>query len=83
MCPLSSAPRLFVRSLLVTTSFVFVILGVQQGSPVVVQTLVATTPLFVLAVESSTGRRTAPPRRAPCVAATVVAVVRGARSCCA
>ena len=45
--PLSSAPRLFIRSLLVTTSFVLVILGVQQGSPVVVQTLVATTPLFV------------------------------------
>ena len=43
-----------VRSapLLVTTSFVFIILGVQQGSPVVVQTMVATTPLFVLAAES-------------------------------
>ena len=56
--PLSSAPRLFARSLLVTTSFVFVIVGVQQGSPVVVQTMVATTPLFVLAVEGyRTGTR--------------------------
>ena len=48
--PLRAAPRLFVRSLLVTTSFIFIILGVQQGTPVVVQTLVATTPLFALAV---------------------------------
>lgn len=60
--PLSSAPRLFIRSLLVTTSFVLVILGVQQGSPVVVQTMVATTPLFVLAAESYR-TRTRPPRR--------------------
>jgi len=72
--PLSSAPRLFIRSLLVTTSFVLVILGVQQGSPVVVQTLVATTPLFVLAVESyRTGTR--PPRRALGAALLVVAGV--------
>lgn len=72
--PLSSAPRLFVRSLLVTTSFVLVILGVQQGSPVVVQTLVATTPLFVLAVESYRNR-TRPPRRALGAALLVVAGV--------
>jgi drug/metabolite transporter (DMT)-like permease len=50
--PLSAAPRLVVRSLLVTISFVAIILGVAAGSPVVVQTLVATTPLFALAIES-------------------------------
>ena len=48
------------------------ILGAQSGSPVVVQTLVATTPLFVLAVES-VRRRSAPPIRA--VAAALIVVV--------
>ena len=65
-------PRLLVRSVVVTLYFVFVILGAQSGSPVVVQTLVATTPLFVLAVESIR-RRSAPPIRA--VAAALIVVV--------
>ena len=69
--PLRAAPRLFLRSLLVTSSFVFIILAVQQGSPVVVQTLVATTPLFALAVESWR-TRTWPPRRALGAALLVV-----------
>jgi drug/metabolite transporter (DMT)-like permease len=68
----SDVPRLLGRSVVVTTYFVFVILGAQAGSPVVVQTLVATTPLFVLAVES-VRRRAAPPARAG-VAAGLVAV---------
>jgi drug/metabolite transporter (DMT)-like permease len=72
--PLSSVPRLVGRSLLVTLSFVLIILGVQQGSPVVVQTLVATTPLFVLAVESWR-TRTRPPSRAVAAALLVVAGV--------
>lgn len=50
--PLRSAPILVFRSLLITLTWVLLILGIQQGSPVVVQTLLATTPLFVLAVES-------------------------------
>ena len=40
----SDVPRLLVRSVVVTTYFLFVILGARTGSPVVVQTLVATTP---------------------------------------
>ncbi|MFN8520080.1 MAG: EamA family transporter [Chloroflexota bacterium] len=60
--PWSSAPRLAGRSLLITASYVLVILGVQQGSPVVVQTLVATTPLLVLAVEAMRARRRPPVR---------------------
>ena len=61
--PLASAPQLFVRSIVVTLSFVFIILGVQDGSPVVVQTLVAITPLLALAWESArAGQR--PPSRA-------------------
>ena len=72
--PLREAPRLFVRSLFVTTYFVLVIIGAQQGSPVVVQTLVATTPLFVLAWESIQ-RRSLPPARGVGAAAIVVAGV--------
>ena len=68
----ADVPRLLWRSVVVTTYFVLVILGAQAGSPVVVQTLVATTPLFVLAVES-VRRRSAPPIRAV-LAAAIVAV---------
>jgi len=56
------APRAGVRSLLITLSWVLLILGIQHGSPVVVQTLVATTPLFVLAVESWRSRQRPPAR---------------------
>lgn len=67
----SDIPRLLVRSVVVTTYFVFVIVGAQTGSPVVVQTMVATTPLFVLAAESIR-RGTAPPARAVVAAGIVV-----------
>lgn len=72
--PLRAAPRLMFRSLLTTLSFVCILLGVQQGSPVVVQTVVATTPLFVLAVESWRAR-SRPPARVTAAAALVVAGV--------
>lgn len=67
-------PRLLGRSVVVTTYFVFVIVGAQNGSPVVVQTMVATTPLLVLAIESIQ-RRAAPPARAVVAAGIVVAGV--------
>ncbi len=70
----SDVPRLLGRSVVVTLYFVFVIVGAQAGSPVVVQTLVATTPLFVLAVESALAR-SAPPARAVVAAAIVLAGV--------
>ncbi len=63
-----------------TLYFVSVIIGAQTGSPVVVQTLVATTPLLVLVVES-VRRRSAPPARAVVGALIVgvgVAVILGA-----
>jgi drug/metabolite transporter (DMT)-like permease len=60
--PFSSTPSLLVRSVAVTASFVFIILGVQEGSPVVVQTLVAVTPLLIIGWESLRIRR-APPAR--------------------
>jgi drug/metabolite transporter (DMT)-like permease len=72
--PMRATPRLLFRSLLTTLSFVCILLGVQQGSPVVVQTLLATTPLFVLAAESWR-TRTRPPARALVAATLVVAGV--------
>jgi drug/metabolite transporter (DMT)-like permease len=50
--PVAAAPRLLVRSLAITAYFVLVILAVQRGSPVVVQTIVAVTPLLALGYES-------------------------------
>jgi drug/metabolite transporter (DMT)-like permease len=67
-------PRLLGRSVVVTLYFVFVIVGAQTGSPVVVQTLVATTPLVVLAVES-VRLRSAPPVRSVVASVVVVAGV--------
>jgi drug/metabolite transporter (DMT)-like permease len=60
--PLRAGPRLFGRALVVTTYFVLVILAAQQGSPVVVQTCLATTPLIVLAWESWRARHRPPAR---------------------
>jgi drug/metabolite transporter (DMT)-like permease len=77
--PRSGAPRLLARSLAVTTFFVLVILAVQRGDPVTVQTLVAVTPLIILAWESVRAR-TRPALRAlagALLAAVGVAVVLG------
>jgi drug/metabolite transporter (DMT)-like permease len=70
--PASAAPRLFGRGLVVTSYFVLLILAAQQGSPVVVQTCLAATPLLVLAWESwRLGRRPA----TRILVATVIVVV--------
>ena len=66
------APRLFLRSIVVTAYFVSLIAGAQQGSPVTVQAIAAATPLLVLGWESLSAR-TAPARSA-LAAATIVAV---------
>lgn len=60
--PASAAPRLLVRSVTVTIYFVLVILAVQKGSPVVVQTMVAVAPLLSLGWESLRARRWPAPR---------------------
>jgi drug/metabolite transporter (DMT)-like permease len=65
-------PRLFLRSVIVTIYFVGLIVGAQTGSPVTVQTIVATTPLIVLGWESwRTGQ---PPSRGSLIAAVIVVV---------
>jgi drug/metabolite transporter (DMT)-like permease len=65
-------PRLFVRSVVVTVYFVALIIGAQAGSPVTVQTIVATTPLIVLGWES--WRTRSLPSPAAVAAAVVVTV---------
>lgn len=72
--PRSATPRLLLRSLTATSYFVLVILAVQRGSPVVVQTLVATTPLLLLVWESL-ATRALPARRALAGALLVLAGV--------
>lgn len=68
----SDAPPLFIRSVVVTVYFVALIVGAQSGSPVTVQTFVATSPLLVLAWES--WRAEALPSRAAFAAAVMVIV---------
>ena len=59
-------PRMVVRAAAITTYFLLVIVAVGQGSPAVVQTMVATTPLWALGYEwGREGRRP----RAPALAA--------------
>jgi drug/metabolite transporter (DMT)-like permease len=70
--PLGATPRLFGRALIVTAYFVLLILAAQNGSPAVVQTCLATTPLLVLAWESWRARRSPPGRL---LAASVLVVV--------
>ena len=60
--PASGIPRLLLRSVAVSSYFVLVILAVQQGSPVVVQTLLAVTPLLILGYESLRARAWPAPR---------------------
>lgn len=72
--PAGEAPRLFGRSLVVTAYFVLLILAAQSGSPVVVQTLVATTPLLVLAWEALRAHRRPPLRTALAAGLVVVGV---------
>lgn len=69
-------PRLFRRSVVVTVYFVALIIGAQSGSPVTVQTIVATTPLMVLGWESWRSG-TAPTRAAVAAAGIVVIGVAG------
>ncbi len=47
--PLAGYPRLAIRSSLQTAYFVLLIAAVQRGHPATVQTIVATTPLLLLA----------------------------------
>jgi drug/metabolite transporter (DMT)-like permease len=66
------APRMVARAIAITTYFLLVIVAVGRGSPAVVQTMVATTPLWALAYEW--WREGTRPRRGTLWAATLVLV---------
>jgi drug/metabolite transporter (DMT)-like permease len=56
--PLRSLPGMLPRAAFITAHFLFILIGVQTGNPAVVQTAVATAPLFSLGIETAvTGRR--------------------------
>lgn len=63
-------PRMVVRAAAITAYFLLVIIAVGQGSPAVVQTMVATTPLWALVYEW--GREGVRPRTATLGAALLV-----------
>ncbi len=69
--PLGSVPRLTIRAVFISLHFVLILMGVREGSPAVVQTAVATAPLFVVAIESAR-MRALPGGRA--VAAALIAI---------
>lgn len=57
-----SLPGLIGRSAIMTASWMAALAAVRVGSPTVVQTMAATTPLWVLGWESVRSRRPPPPR---------------------
>lgn len=54
--PVRTTPLLALRAAFITTQFVLVIEAVRRGSPVIVQTLVATAPLVALTMEMARRR---------------------------
>jgi drug/metabolite transporter (DMT)-like permease len=72
--PLRAIPKLTYRSTLQTAYFVLLIAAVERGSPATVQTLVATTPVVLLAAHV-VARRERPPSRLAVAALGVVAGV--------
>ena len=55
--PLRALPGMVPRAAFITAHFLLILIGVQSGNPAVVQTAVATAPLFSLGIEAAvTGR---------------------------
>src|SRR4051794_37065598 len=55
--PWRDVPRMTPRAIAITLQLTLVLLGVQGGNPAVVQTMVATGPLFVFAYDAAVHRR--------------------------
>ena len=72
--PRTALPKLTFRSALQSAYFVLVILAVERGSPATVQTLVATTPLLLLAGDAFAERRRPPLRLLAAAAGVIVGV---------
>lgn len=70
--PLRSLPGMVPRAAFITAHFLFILIGVQTGNPAVVQTAVATAPLFSLGIETAvTGRQPSGRLIAAAVLATI------------
>lgn len=72
--PLRELPRLGVRAVFISLHFVLILIGVQRGSPAVVQTFVATAPLFAHGFEAVRDRRPPPARLLVAALLTVAGV---------
>jgi drug/metabolite transporter (DMT)-like permease len=55
--PLRALPGMLPRAAFITAHFLLILIGVQDGSPAVVQTAVATAPLFSLGIQTARTRR--------------------------
>ncbi len=64
--PWRRLPALGGRALLVSGHFLAILLAVRHGSPVVVQTMVATAPLVAVGLEQASGAARAGPRAVLC-----------------
>jgi len=72
--PLRVVPWLAIRAGFVTAQFLLVIEAVRRGDAAVVQTAVATTPLWALGIEALRTRTAPSPRVAACAVAVVAGV---------
>lgn len=55
--PLRALPGMVPRAAFITAHFLLILIGVQDGSPAVVQTAVATAPLFSLGIQAARTRQ--------------------------
>ncbi|CAA9534946.1 MAG: hypothetical protein AVDCRST_MAG79-1270 [uncultured Thermoleophilia bacterium] len=72
--PWRRLPALGGRALLVSGHFLAILFAVRHGSPVVVQTMVATAPLVALGIEHAAGSDRAGPRALVCGTLALVGV---------
>jgi hypothetical protein len=75
--PLRALPGMVPRAAFITAHFVLILIGIQDGSPAVVQTAVATAPLFSLGIQGVRTRQRPSGRliAAAVLATTGVAVI--------
>ena len=72
--PVRQLPRLGLRAVVISAHFLLILVGVQYDDPGVVQTGVATAPLFVLAIEAMTSGRRPRPRETAAAGIAVIGV---------
>ena len=70
--PLRALPGMLPRAAFITAHFLLILVGVQDGNPAVVQTAVATAPLWSLGIQAARTRR---PPSARLIAAAALATI--------